>query len=146
MSKRIFAVIIDWYCCYGLMSAPVIFYNSVTLQKRTLDLTIRHSSLALITVGIGLLYYVLVPLLQKGRTFGKRVMKLEVKYASYQQILIRQLVLLVLLSPMMFVGTLYPSSVAWVLMMGLLVDIGLVFKQGISLHERLSHTSVYVKE
>lgn len=146
MSKRIFAVIIDWYCCYGLMAAPVIFYNSVTLQKRSLDLSIRNEALILIVVAIAILYYVLLPMLQKGRTLGKSVMKLEVKHSSYHQILIRQFMLVILLSPMMLIGSLYPPILVWVLMIGLLVDIGFVFKQGISLHERLSHTSIYVKE
>lgn len=109
--RRTVALLIDWYITNMLASIPITFFlrKDSQFKPEMFELTSYGMNTALIVcliaIGIGFIYYVLIPLyIWKGQTLGKKICKIKVIDYDYKDVTMKNMMLRELLGATLLEG------------------------------------------
>lgn len=112
--RRVFAYIIDWFLSLLLYSFIALFYYSIVTQLKATQIDFHNLSLfegsviMCICFVVYVLYFVMIPIINKGQTIGKKLCHLKVIYNdSLLKTCILRVLCLLLIEGFVF----YPSFV-----------------------------------
>ena len=115
--KRIIAYGIDWYLGSVLSSLPLILLymslhkDAVYIPQQLSIFKGYYQILAgFLTLAVAMLYYVVLPVLWKGQTLGKRILGLKIVNDNYQEVNVKQLIIRQVIMIFLVEGSIYTCS------------------------------------
>ena len=147
--KRIIAYGIDWYLGSVLSSLPLILLY-MSLHKDAVYIPQQLSIFkgyyqviaGVLSLSVAFVYYVVLPIIWKGQTVGKKLLGLKIVNDNYQEVNVKQLII----RQVIMILTGYNIASIWIkvglvitILSGILV---IVLKSKKSLHDIVSHTLV----
>ena len=164
--RRLVAYAIDWYLSSVLLVAFNYFYSHLkgieTTSFSTVELYDKNDATIVICIMlvIDLIYYVVIPFLNKGRTVGKMTTKLKIvnsedKKLTLAQLVLREVVGIILvenyISPYgsylrtylgLLLGNVKYLSYIWFAISGLSIACGIYSKENKMFHDLIAKTKV----
>ena len=164
--RRLVAYAIDWYLSSVLLVAFNYFYSHLkgieTTYFSTVELYDKNDATIMIFIMlvIGLFYYAVIPYLNKGRTVGKMITKLEIvdskdKKISLFQLILREVVGVILVENYissygsylrtylgLLTGNVKCLSYVWFAISGLSIACGIYRKENKMFHDFIAKTKV----
>lgn len=167
--KRIIAYGIDWYLGSVLSSLPLILLY-MSLHKDAVYIPQQLSIFkgyyqviaGVLSLSVAFVYYVVLPIIWKGQTLGKKLLGLKIVNDNYQEVNVKQLIIRQVIMIFLVEGSIYTCSnmlhqlvnvltgynIAYIwnkvglvitILSGILV---IILKSKKSLHDIVSHTLV----
>lgn len=167
--KRIIAYGIDWYLGSVLSSLPLILLY-MSLHKDAVYIPQQLSIFkgyyqviaGVLSLSVALVYYVVLPIIWKGQTLGKKLLGLKIVNDNYQEVNVKQLIIRQVIMIFLVEGSIYTCSnllhqlvnvltgyniasiwnkvgLVFTILSGILV---IILKSKKSLHDIVSHTLV----
>lgn len=154
--KRAIAFLVDLYVGALLATLPISFVSLVTLKQMNQNVFLLDCTIAIIAILISLLllafYYIYIPCrIYQGQTLGKRLMDLKIETESINNLIKRQLMVMVILTSG---GRLLAQLVSLVINYNLvlivndvmmylsLIIIGMLFIKKETLHDKFFKTTL----
>lgn len=115
--KRIIAYGIDWYLGSVLSSLPLILLymslhkDAVYIPQQLSIFKGYYQVLAgVLSLSVAFVYYVVLPIIWKGRTLGKKLLGLKIVNDDYQEVNVKQLIIRQVIMIFLVEGSIYTCS------------------------------------
>ena len=148
--KRIIAYGIDWYLGSVLSSLPLILLY-ISLHKDAVYIPQQLSIFkgyyqvlaGVLSLSVAFVYYVVLPIIWKGQTLGKKLLGLKIVNDDYQEVNVKQLIIRQVIMIFLVEGSIYTCSNMFHQLVNVLTGIlVIILKSKKSLHDIVSHTLV----
>ena len=115
--KRIIAYGIDWYLGSVLSSLPLILLY-MSLHKDAVYIPQQLSIFkgyyqviaGVLSLSVAFVYYVVLPIIWKGQTVGKKLLGLKIVNDNYQEVNVKQLIIRQVIMIFLVEGSIYTCS------------------------------------
>lgn len=115
--KRIIAYGIDWYLGSVLSSLPLILlymslYKDAVYIPQQLSIFKGYYQViaGVLSLSVALVYYVVLPIIWKGQTLGKKLLGLKIVNDNYQEVNVKQLIIRQVIMIFLVEGSIYTCS------------------------------------
>ena len=157
--KRIIAYGIDWYLGSVLSSLPLILLymslhkDAVYIPQQLSIFKGYYQVLAgVLSLSVAFVYYVVLPIIWKGQTLGKKLLGLKIVNDDYQEVNVKQLIIRQVIMIFLVEGSIYTCSNMFHQLVNVLTGYNIasilsgilviILKSKKSLHDIVSHTLV----
>lgn len=104
--RRLIACLLDWYAC----SVLIALIENILAINKTVSIQILSFEIGCSAIMITLIYFGVIPLITKGQTFGKKIMRLRIVKNNGEYIQLKNIMLREFLGVFLFEGSIYVGS------------------------------------